>query len=70
MENTSIQKDTGEFQEATMRHPAKLTMDEIRLAIELLEDEVAAGHAVDQHRLCALMRERIRRVRAGLASLR
>ena len=53
-----------------MKNPQKMTMPEIRLAIELLEDELAAGHAIDQHRLISLMKERIKRVNEGMKSLR
>ena len=53
-----------------MKNQQKMTMDEIRLAIELLEDELLAGHGIDQIRLASLMKERIRRVNEGLKSLR
>ncbi len=53
-----------------MKNPQKMTLAEIRLAIELLEDEALAERPIDQHRLVSLMRERIRRVNVGLASLR
>jgi hypothetical protein len=47
-----------------------MNMREIRRAIELMEDAAMAGEPIDQHRLMALMRERIRQFKAGLASLR
>jgi hypothetical protein len=53
-----------------MKNPQKMTMDELRLAVELLEDELLAGHAVNQLRLAALMKERIRRVNDALKTLR
>jgi hypothetical protein len=53
-----------------MKSPQKMTMADIRQAIELLEDELLAGHAIDQIRLVSLMKERIRRVNEGLKSLR
>jgi len=55
-----------------MKIPQKMTLAEIRLAIELLEDEAMAGRGGLRQslRLVALRRERIRRVNAGLASLR
>ena len=53
-----------------MKNPQKMTMDEIRLAIELLEDSEQAGHVIDEYRLATLRRERIRRVNEGLKSLR
>lgn len=53
-----------------MKNPQKMSMQEIREAIELMEDELLAGHNINQERLVSLMKERIRRVNAGLASLR
>ena len=53
-----------------MKNPQKMTMSEIRLAIELLEDEILAGRPADLYRLAELRVERTKRIKAGLASIK